>query len=122
MPRLAIALATNAFPTLRRLKTCTIAGRWFEGIARCAANPHQQACQLCRYGGELGAERLDFLLMSQDECFNDGWVASQSASEIPEDGAAILSGLVLRRKLESHRSQGFNQIKVSCVPSRPMNG
>jgi hypothetical protein len=125
MAWLAPALAATALAPLRRHKPRTIAGGWFGGIARGAADLLPQAGQLCGHGADLCAELLDLLLLSQDQRTNSIWcrrtVASQSASEIPAGGAVISLSLVLRCTQESHRCQWLDRIRVRWVPSRTAN-
>ena len=73
MARLAAPLAATAFETLGRLKPRAIAGGRFGGIAGAAAYPLPQVGQFGRQGGELGAQLLDLLLLSQDERPGTRW-------------------------------------------------
>ena len=67
MARLATPLAATAFTPLGRLEPRAIA-RWrFRGVAGTAADPLPQAGQFGSQGGELNAQLIDFLLLSQDE-------------------------------------------------------
>ena len=67
MARLAAPLAVTALAPLRRLKPRAIAGGWFGGVARAAADPLTQLGQFGRKGGELDAQLLDLLLLGQDQ-------------------------------------------------------
>jgi hypothetical protein len=66
MARLATLLAATAFAPLWWLKPRAVTGGRLRGVAGTAADPLTQAGQFSRQGGELGAERLDLQLLSQD--------------------------------------------------------
>ena len=73
MARLATPLATTAFAPLGRLEPRAFAGGWFGGVAGTAADPLPQAGQFGRQGGELNAQLIVFLLLSQDQSPGSGW-------------------------------------------------
>ena len=80
MAWLTPTLTATAFAPLQRLKPRTIAGGWFGGITRAAADPLPQARQLCGQGADLGSQLLELLLLnlqllllSQDQRFDGGW-------------------------------------------------
>jgi hypothetical protein len=67
MTRVTAALAATALTPCRRLKPRAVAGGWFGGVARAAADPLPQAGQFSCQGGELAAELSVLLLLGQDE-------------------------------------------------------
>ena len=63
MTRLAATLAATAMASLRWLQPRPIAGGWFRGVARAAADPLPQAGQLSDQGGELATQLMDLFLL-----------------------------------------------------------
>ena len=61
MAQLAAPLAATAFEPFERLKPWAVVEGKFGGVARIAADPLSQRCQLGRQGGELAARQLDLL-------------------------------------------------------------
>ena len=73
MARLATPLVATAFAPLWWFKTRAVV-RWrFRGVVGTVADPLPQAGKFGRQGGELGAQLLYFLLLSQDQRTDGNW-------------------------------------------------
>lgn len=117
MARLAAALAATALAPLWRLNTQTITGGRFGGVARAATNPHLQAGQLARQGGELAAEQLNLLMLGKDQLSCTSRPGLPVSSEIPAGGVLITSSLCLRWSWESSCRQGFSREMFALSPT-----
>lgn len=73
MTRLTAALAATVLAALRRLELGPIAGGCFGGVAGAAADPFPELSQLSGQEGELGPQKLDLLLLVQDQLSGLGW-------------------------------------------------
>ena len=60
-------------PAAQSAAVRAVAGGWFGGVARAAADPLPQLGQSILSGGGLGAQLLDHLLLSNDQCTESSW-------------------------------------------------
>ena len=112
MDGLATALAITALALLGRLKPMAIAGGWFGGVPRAAADPLPKAGQLGRQGSELGSELLHLLLLSQDEIFGIGWArqpgrlrnASRRSADLRQSLQEMQTGIRTPSRVQQRRT------------------